>query len=101
MLQAYQKIPTLFFARSNLQDALERAYQQDITRQTEEAKKSYRFAINAIYEGLAVQVPSAWLPGSNVNKLRSNLNSWLQLATDRYKHWQCCCLPLIHLHLVG
>ena len=90
----------LSFSLSNLQDALERAYQQDITRQTGDAKKSYRFAINAIYEGLAVQVPSAWLPGTNVNKLRCNLNSWLQLAVDRYMHWQRCFLLLCLLHLV-
>ena len=76
-----------------MQDALERAYQQDVTRQTEDAKKTYRFAIKAINEGLALQVPSAWLPGTNVNKLRCNLSSWLQLAVDRYKHWQGCILP--------
>ena len=95
ILLASEKIHVLDAALSNLQDALERAYQQDVTRQTEDAKKSYRFAINAIYEGLTVQVPSAWLPGTNVNKLRCNLNSWLQLAVDRYKHWQCCFLPLM------
>lgn len=95
ILLASEKRHLLDAARSNLQDALERAYQQDITRQTEDAKKSYQFAINAIYEGLAVQVPSSWLPGTNVNKLRCNLNSWLQLAVDRYKHWQYCFLPLM------
>lgn len=94
-LLAAREMHVLDAVLSNLQDALERAYQQDTTRHTEDAKKSYRFAINAIYEGLAVQVPSAWLPGTNVNKLRANLNSWLQLAVDRYKHWRCCFLPLM------
>ena len=78
-------------AVSNVQDALERAYQQDVSNPTEEAKKSYHFAVKAINEGLALKVPSAWLPGTNVSKLRCNLNNWLQLAVDRYcpKH----CLP--------
>ena len=71
-------------AVSHVQDALERAYQQDVSNQTEEARKSYHFAVKAINEGLALKVPSAWLPGTNVSKLRCNLNNWLQLAVDRY-----------------
>ena len=69
---------------SDPQDALERAYQYDISRQGEEARRDYRTGIAAIHEGLKLQIPSAWLPGTNVSKLRSQLNSWLQLATDRY-----------------
>lgn len=69
---------------STLQDALERAYKQDTSGCTAEASKLYRLGIDTIYEGLGLQVPSAWLTGSNVNKWRSDLNSWLQLANDRY-----------------
>ncbi len=67
-----------------VQDALERAYKQDVSGHTAEASKLYRLGIDTIYEGLGLQVPSAWLTGSNVNKWRSNLNNWLQLANDRY-----------------
>lgn len=67
-----------------LQDALERAYEQDVSGHTAEASKLYRLSIATIFEGLALQVPTAWLTGSNVNKWRSNLNKWLQSANDRY-----------------
>lgn len=69
--------------RLGLQDALERAYKQDIAGHRVEASKLYRLGIDTIYEGLGLEVPSAWLTGSNINKLRSNLNSWLQAANDR------------------
>lgn len=75
-LQAYHKLA---------EDALERAYKQDVSGCTAEASKLYRLGIDTIYEGLGLQVPSAWLTGSNVNKWRSDLNSWLQLANDRLR----------------
>ena len=65
------------------QDALERAYQRDIAGQRAEASKLYRLGIDTIYEGLQLKVPGSWLTGSNVSKWRSNLNGWLQGATDR------------------
>ena len=65
------------------QDALESAYRQHVSGNIAEAIKSYRIGVAAINEGLSLQVPEAWLTGSNVNKLRSELNSWLQVATDR------------------
>ncbi len=74
----------MYVALSAPQDTLERAYKQDVSGHTAEASKLYRLGIDTIYEGLGLQVPSAWLTGSNVNKWRSNLNSWLQLANDRY-----------------
>lgn len=73
----------MYVALSSPQDTLERAYKQDVSGHTAEASKLYRLGIDTIYEGLGLQVPSAWLTGSNVNKWRSNLNSWLQLANDR------------------
>ncbi|KAL0029319.1 hypothetical protein WJX79_010048 [Trebouxia sp. C0005] len=75
-LQAYHELA---------KDTLERAYKQDVSGHTAEASKLYRLGIDTIYEGLGLQVPSAWLTGSNVNKWRSNLNSWLQLANDRLR----------------
>ncbi len=74
----------MYVALSSPQDTLERAYKQDVSGHTAEASKLYRLGIDTIYEGLGLQAPSAWLTGSNVNKWRSNLNSWLQLANDRY-----------------
>ena len=65
------------------QDALDRAIRTDQSGQKAEAIKLYHLAINAIYEGLSLKVPAAWLTGSNVNKWRSELNDWLQGATDR------------------
>lgn len=88
-------------ASSNLQDALERAYQQDVSNQTEEAKRSYHFAVKAINEGLALKVPSAWLPGTNVSKLRCNLNDWLQLAVDRYCTLTCSKVSQLHVKCIS
>ncbi|DBB00680.1 TPA: hypothetical protein ACH3X3_002354 [Trebouxia sp. C0006] len=75
-LQAYHELA---------KDTLERAYKQDVSGHTAEASKLYRLGIDTIYEGLGLQVPSAWLTGSNINKWRSNLNSWFQLANDRLR----------------
>ena len=79
------------------QDALERAYQQDVAGHRAEACKLYRLGIDTIYEGLSLEVPSAWLTGSNVNKCRSNLNTWLQAANNRYN---CCCAAATRSSLV-
>lgn len=75
-LQAYHELA---------KDALERAYEQDVSGHIAEASKLYRLSIATIFEGLALQVPTAWLTGSNVNKWRSNLNKWLQSANDRLR----------------
>ncbi len=89
--------PLVYVALSSPQDTLERAYKQDVSGHTAEASKLYRLGIDTIYEGLGLQVPSAWLTGSNINKWRSNLNSWFQLANDRY-HSSPYKLHMTYLH---
>lgn len=79
--------PVLPPASLFLQEAIERAYAQDVAGQRGAAAQLYRTALDILREGLAVSVPTAGLDAthSSTARWRTDMSQWQQGVLDRLR----------------